>query len=73
MPIKLPEYIPTNMRSRSFAIGYDAYEILLLKYGGIRLNNFIYRGLSGKIELRNGDIIRTAYVFKIADASIEIL
>ena len=73
MPIKLPEYIPTNGRSRGFAIGYDTFEIILLKYGSVRLDNFVYKGLSGKIELRRENIKRSAYVFKINDNSIEIL
>ena len=35
MPIPMPEYIAEVNRNREFAIGYDAFEIILLKYGSM--------------------------------------
>ncbi|MFL2707164.1 MAG: penicillin-binding protein activator [Gammaproteobacteria bacterium] len=73
MPIKIPEFISNENRSREYAVGYDSFEIVLLKYGSANLGNFIYRGLSGKIRIKNNKILRSAYVFKITDEGVEIL
>ena len=73
MPIKIPEYISEDKRSREFAIGYDAFEIMLLMNGSVNTNNFIYRGLSGGIKIDKRQVLRSAYVFKITSQGIEIL
>ena len=73
MPIEIPEFITYEKRSREYAVGYDTFEIVLLKYGSVKSRNFIYKGLSGKITIKNEDIIRSAYVFKITDEGVEIL
>ena len=73
MPIKIPEYISEDKRSREFAIGYDVFEIMLLMNGSVNTNNFIYRGLSGGIKIDKRQVLRSAYVFKITSQGIEIL
>ena len=73
MPIKIPEFISKEKRSREYALGYDTFEIILLKYGLSNQNNFVYKGLSGKIVLKNKKILRSAYVFKITGEGLEIL
>jgi len=73
MPIKIPEFISHEKRSREYAVGYDTFEVVLLKYGSVKSRNFIYKGLSGKITLKNQDVLRSAYVFKITDEGLEIL
>jgi hypothetical protein len=73
MPIAMPEIINEEKRSREFAIGYDLYEIILLKYGGINSRNYQYKGLSGKIILKDNTAKRSGYVFKITETGLEIL
>ena len=73
MPIAMPEIINEEKRSREFAIGYDLYEIILLKYGGINYRNYEYKGLSGKIVLKDSTAKRSGYVFKITETGLEIL
>ena len=73
MPIEMPEIINEEKRSREFAIGYDLYEIILLKYGGINYRNYEYKGLSGKIVLKDSKAKRSGYVFKITETGLEIL
>ena len=73
MPIAMPEIINEEKRSREFAIGYDLYEIILLKYGGINYRNYEYKGLSGKIVLKDSKAKRSGYVFKITETGLEIL
>ena len=73
MPIMMPRYIPEVNRTREFAIGYDAFEIILLRYGSINSKNFIYKGLTGKISLDQKKINRSSYLFKITDKGIKVL
>ena len=73
MPIAMPEIINEEKRNREFAIGYDLYEIILLKYGGINYRNYEYKGLSGKIVLKDNIAERSGYVFKITENGLEIL
>ena len=73
MPIAMPEIINEEKRSREFAIGYDLYESILLKYGGINYRNYQYKGLSGKIVLKDNTAKRSGYVFKITETGLEIL
>ena len=51
MPITMPKYIAEVNITRVFAIVYDAFVIILLKYGSKNSKNFIYKGLTGKINL----------------------
>tara|TARA_Y100000766_G_scaffold239870_1_gene217070 strand:- start:2424 stop:3554 length:1131 start_codon:yes stop_codon:yes gene_type:complete len=73
MPIAMPDIVNKEKRSREFAIGYDLYEIILLKYGGINYRNYEYKGLSGKIVLKDNTAKRSGYVFKITETGLEIL
>ena len=73
MPILMPEYIAEVNRNREFAIGYDAFEIILLKYGSINSKNFIYKGLTGKISLDRKKYKRSPYLFEITDKGIKLL
>ena len=69
----MPNYIAQVNKTREFAIGYDAFEIILLKYGSINSKNFIYRGLTGKISLDQKKINRSSYLFEITDKGIKVL
>ena len=73
MPILMPEYINEENRTREFAIGYDAFEIILLRYGSINSKNFIYKGLTGKINLDRKKLKRSPYLFEITDEGIKVL
>ena len=76
-PIMISSNIPkieaSDYRTREFAIGYDTYEIVLLKFGGISLRGFSYDGLSGKIEFTNNKIIRKAPLLKITGVGTDLL
>ena len=73
MPIEVPEFIKDENRSREFALGYDLFEIILMKYGDVNYRNYIYKGLSGKIVLEDKKVKRIPYLFKITDTGLEIL
>ena len=73
MPIELPDFLNESSRNRSFAIGFDTFEILLIKYGLNTLKGINYRGLTGKITFSGGEIIREPYVFKITEGGYESL
>tara|TARA_Y100000768_G_C23979957_1_gene685151 strand:+ start:957 stop:2087 length:1131 start_codon:yes stop_codon:yes gene_type:complete len=73
MPIEIPNFISEEKRSRKFAIGYDLFEIILIRYGDVQYRNYIYKGLSGKIILKDKEILRIPYLFKITDTGLEIL
>ena len=73
MPILMPKYIAEVNRTREFAIGYDAFEIILLRYGSVNSKNFIYKGLTGKISLNRKKYKRSPYLFEITDKGIKVL
>lgn len=73
MPIKMPMHLKSSNKTREFAIGYDAFEIMLLRYGTNNNQKFIYKGLTGKINTNNKKITREAYIFKISEEGFEIL
>ena len=73
MPIQMPKFIGDENRTREFAIGYDAFEIILLRYGSINSRNFIYKGLTGRIKLDRGENERSPYVFEITNEGIKVL
>ena len=73
MPIPMPKYIAELNRTREFAIGYDTFEIILLRYGSINSKNFIYKGLTGKISLERKKYKRSPYLFEITDKGIKVL
>ena len=73
MPILMPKYIAEVNRTREFAIGYDTFEIILLRYGSVNSKNFIYKGLTGKISLNRKKYKRSPYLFEITDKGIKVL
>ena len=73
MPIQMPKFISDKNRTREFAIGYDAFEIILLRYGSVNSKNFIYKGLTGKIKLNKKENKRLPYVFEITNDGIKVL
>ena len=73
MPILMPRHITEVNRTREFAIGYDTFEIILLRYGSMNSKNFIYKGLTGKISLERKKYKRSPYLFEITDKGIKIL
>ena len=73
MPVLMPKHIAEINRTREFAIGYDAFEIILLRYGSINSKNFVYKGLTGKISLDRKKHKRSPYLFEITDKGIKVL
>ena len=73
MPIKAPDFLKSSKRTREFAIGYDTFEIIMLKYGRSMPRNFEYKGLTGKLDISGQIISRKPYVFKITNEGIKIL
>ena len=78
IPLMLPTPIPIELRalqnkSRNFAIGYDAFEIVLLTKGARDLSKVTYKGLTGKITFRNNDIDRKSKIFKVRNGTYEYL
>ena len=73
MPIKTPDFLKSSKRTREFAIGYDTFEIIMLKYGESKPRNFEYKGLTGKLNISGQIVSRKPYVFKITDEGIKVL
>ena len=73
MPILLPNYLPRSARNRDFAIGYDTFQIVLLKYGIDNLKGVSYKGLTGEISFSGRKVLRKPYVFKITEEGYDIL
>ena len=73
MPIKAPDFLKSSKRTREFAIGYDTFEIIMLKYGRSTPRNFEYKGLTGKLDISGQIISRKPYVFKVTDKGINLL
>ena len=73
MPIETPDFLKSSKRTRGFAIGYDTFEIIMLKYGSSKPRNFQYKGLTGKINISGQIVSRKPYVFKITNEGINIL
>ena len=73
MPIEIPDFLKSSKRTRGFAIGYDTFEIIMLKYGSSKPRNFQYKGLTGKINISGQIVSRKPYVFKITNEGINIL
>ena len=73
MPILMPKYIAEVNRTREFAIGYDAFEIILLRYGSVNSKNFIYKGLTGKVSLDRKKYKRSPYLLERTNKGIKIL
>ena len=72
IPANIPQYILENYKTREFAIGYDAFEIVMLQYGAGNLRGFTYKGLSGNITFDN-KIKREPIVFKVKSQELDLL
>ena len=72
IPANIPQYILENYKTREFAIGYDAFEIVMLQYGAGNLRGFTYKGLSGNITFDN-QIKREPIVFKVKSQELDLL
>ena len=78
IPFMLPSLLPNDLKglqnkSRNFAIGYDAFEIVLLIKGARNLNRTTYKGLTGKITFKDNAIERKSTIFKIRNGIYEYL
>ena len=78
IPFMLPVSLPNELRAlrnktRNFAIGYDAFEIVLLMEGVRDLNRITYKGLTGEITFKNNSIQRKSIIFKIKNGAYEYL
>ena len=78
MPFMLPSQLPEDLeplknRSRNFAIGYDAFQIVMLMKGTRNLNTTIYKGLTGKITFEKNNIERKSTIFRIKNGIYEYL
>ena len=60
-------------KSRDFAVGYDAYELMLLLNNNTSRRNYIYKGLSGKISINQGKLSRQSLIVKVVDGSYKLL
>ncbi len=74
IPFMLPSKLPNDLRvvqnkSRNFAMGYDAFEIMLLLKSVRNLNRATYKGLSGKITFKDNSIQRKSTIFKIENGT----
>jgi len=72
IPANIPKYILEDYKTREFAIGYDAFEIVMLQYGAGNLRGFTYKGLSGNITFDN-KIKREPIVFKVKSQELNLL
>ena len=74
LPTPLPESLkPLQNKTRNFAIGYDAFEIVLLTEGTRNLSKTAYKGLTGRITFEGQLIIRKSTIFQIKDGIYEYL
>ncbi len=80
--IDIPFMIATNLpkelkdvgrRTRSFAIGYDSFEIFLLLNGKSNLQKITYKGLTGRVTFQNNIIKRESTIFRIKNGAYEFL
>ena len=60
-------------KSRDFAVGYDAYELMLLLNNNTSRRNYIYKGLSGKISINQGKLSRQSLIVKVVEGSYKLL
>ena len=78
IPFMLPVSLPDDLKAlqnktRGFAIGYDAFEKVLLIKGARNLNRTTYKGLTGKITFKDNAIERKSTIFKIRNGIYEYL
>ena len=78
IPFMLETSLPSELKSlqeksRNFAIGYDAFEIVALMKGARNLNRINYKGLTGRITFRDKTIERESKIFRIKNGIYEYL
>ena len=62
-----------NTRSRSFAIGYDMFELILLLNNNANQRSFQYTGMSGKISFNQGKLNRKSIKARIEESNYRAL
>ena len=77
-PFMLPTPLPEELKfirnkTRNFAIGYDAFQIVLLTKGSRNLDNIEYRGLTGNITFKDRTTYRRSIIFKIKNGNYKYL
>ena len=78
IPFMLPLPLPDDLRkleykTRNFAIGYDAFEIVLLIKGARNLDKTTYKGLTGKITFKDETIERKSIIFMMKNGIYKYL
>ena len=78
IPFLLPADLPEDLellqnKTRNFAIGYDAFEIVLLIKGTSNLDKITYKGLTGQITIKDKNINRKSIIFVFKNGIYEYL
>ena len=78
IPFLLPTDLPESLellqnKTRNFAIGYDAFEIVLLIKGTSNLDKITYKGLTGQITIKDKNINRKSIIFVFKNGIYEYL
>tara|TARA_Y100001960_G_scaffold330298_1_gene423971 strand:- start:4203 stop:5357 length:1155 start_codon:yes stop_codon:yes gene_type:complete len=78
IPFLLPTDLPESLellqnKTRNFAIGYDAFEIVLLIKGTNNLDKITYKGLTGQITIKDKNINRKSIIFVFKNGIYEYL
>ncbi len=78
IPFLLPTDLPEDLellqnKTRNFAIGYDAFEIVLLIKGTSNLDKITYKGLTGQITIKDKNINRKSIIFVFKNGIYEYL
>ena len=78
IPFLLPTDLPESLellqnKTRNFAIGYDAFEIVLLIKGASNLDKITYKGLTGQITIKDKNISRKSIIFVFKNGIYEYL
>ena len=67
----IPE-LPIN-RSRNFASGFDAYDIVLLISNPLSSNYFRYIGMTGELDYKNGKLVRKSLKAEIKKGLFQMI
>ena len=78
IPFLLPTDLPEGLellqnKTRNFAIGYDAFQIVLLIKGASNLDKITYKGLTGQITIKDKNISRKSIIFVFKNGIYEYL
>ena len=73
MPIELPDFLTESSRNRSFAIGYDSYELALILSTN-KENNINFTGMTGRFSSSpRGKLSRKSLKVKVQGGKIKNL